>query len=298
VTLGSRRFRPVEQVKELIAAIRQHAHRPYAAGDRGALDRAVLTIPADWLPGDARRSRLVNAAEGAGFGAVELLWEAVAAVSAPLPGRPLGRGDLALVFDLGATFQATLVRVGDGDHEIVGHASVPDWGDREVDVQKVVEVVEYALAGCRELLSRLGIAPGRVDVVLPVGAGSRVPGLDLILERGLGVPVRRVDEPELVVVRGAAHWLTHSGSRAVRAQPSADRMMPLSFTIPGGTAHLLRWLVPTQQPYDEGTSLARIRLAGGAVWELTARTGGTLDQILVDDGSPFSTGEWLAISRH
>lgn len=294
VVLGARRFRPVEQLVELIRAMRHEARRRYAAGDRGALDRAVLTIPAHYVPGDPRRSRLVAAAEAAGFIAVELLSEAVAAVSAPWPGPPFGRGDLVLVYDLGATFQATLVRVGDDYHEIVGHATIPDWGGRDVDVQ---QIVEYALSCCLDLLVRLGIPPARLDSVLPVGARSRTHGLDLAIDRGLGVRVRRVDEPELVVVRGAAHWLARSGSRTVAAQPSADRFVPLSFTIPGGTAHLLRWLVSPRQPYEEGASLARIRLASGAVWELTARANGTLDQILVRDGSAISTGEWLALAR-
>jgi hypothetical protein len=86
-------------------------------------------------------------------------------------------------------------------------------------------------------------------------------------------------------------------SRGVVAVASTDRMVPLTFTIPGGSARLLRWLVAPTQPYQEGHPLARVRLAGGAVWELTARTGGTLEQMLVGDGAQISTGEWLALSR-
>jgi biotin carboxyl carrier protein len=33
------------------------------------------------------------------------------------------------------------------------------------------------------------------------------------------------------------------------------------------------------------------------VWELTARTRGMLDQILVADGTQVDAGEWLALSR-
>jgi hypothetical protein len=84
----------------------------------------------------------------------------------------------------------------------------------------------------------------------------------------------------------------------VVAPVSPHRLVPLSFTIPGGTAQLLRWTVPVRQNYDEGDTLARIRLAGGAVWELTARVPGSLDQVLVGDGAPVSTGEWLALARH
>ena len=81
------------------------------------------------------------------------------------------------------------------------------------------------------------------------------------------------------------------------ARPSPDRMTPLVFTIPGGSAQLLRWLVQPEESYDEGAPLARIRLAGGALWDLTARTRGTLDQVLVAGGAPVSSGEWLALAR-
>jgi hypothetical protein len=84
----------------------------------------------------------------------------------------------------------------------------------------------------------------------------------------------------------------------VAAPSPAQRLVPLSFPIPGGSAQLLRWLVQVRQPYEEGTALARIRLGGGAVWELTARARGVLDQVLVGDGSSVSSGEWVALARH
>ena len=92
---------------------------------------------------------------------------------------------------------------------------------------------------------------------------------------------------------GAGPWLP----RSVVSVASTEKLVPLAFTIPGGSARLLRWLVAPAQPYDEGHALARIRLAGGAVWDLAARTPGTLEQILVADGSQVTSGEWLALSR-
>jgi molecular chaperone DnaK (HSP70) len=287
VQLGARRFRAVDQVADLLAVIRAEAQRRY-----GPVDRAVVTIPADYLPGDPRRSRVVAAAEAAGFLAVELLADAVAVVSVPLPGPPFAEEDLVLVYDLGADFEATIVRIGPDFHGVVGHARIADLDGRPDDL------VEQTVTCCLGLLASLDIAPAAVTAVIPVGGGCRSQGIEAAVERGLGVPVRSVDAPELAAVRGAAHWLPRSSPRSVVAQPSPDRMVPLAFTIPGGSARLLRWLVVPTQPYDEGSTLARVRLASGAVWELTARTRGTLDQILVGAGAQVSTGEWLALSRH
>ena len=135
--------------------------------------------------------------------------------------------------------------------------------------------------------ARRGVADRR-------GVGS---GLSTALERGLGIAVLRVDEPELAVIQGAARWLPRSGPRAVPARPSRDRIVPLAFTIPGGEAQLLRWLVRSDEAYDDGAPVARIRLVNGAVWDLVARTGAKIDQVLIPDGRPVATGEWLAPVR-
>jgi hypothetical protein len=36
---------------------------------------------------------------------------------------------------------------------------------------------------------------------------------------------------------------------------------------------------------------------GGAVWDLTARTRGTLDEVLVPGGHEVRSGTWLALVR-
>ncbi len=51
---------------------------------------------------------------------------------------------------------------------------------------------------------------------------------------------------------GAGSWLP----RTVVAVASAEKLVPLAFTIPGGSAQLLRWLVPVTGSYDEGRALA------------------------------------------
>jgi hypothetical protein len=286
-TVGTARWpHGLHQATELFAALRARAQAGY-----GPLDRVVLTIPASVGPGDPRRGRLIGAAEAAGFVGVELVLDAAGALWAP--GSPVSVGDLVLVADFSATYEAVLLRVGDDLPELLGQAAIHDWA---ADAGPGTPAgLELALARTRDLIA--GSERDGVRWVLPVGPGARIPGLDRMLERGLGLPVAWLEEPELAVVRGAANWLPRSGPRRVMARPAPERMTPLVFTIPGGSAQLLRWLVRPEEPYDEGTPLARVRLAGGALWDLTARARGTLDQVLVDGGSPITSGEWLGLAR-
>jgi hypothetical protein len=274
---------------ELFTALRAAAGR--LLGSRGlyvgAPERVVVTVPA--YP--EARGQLVGAAEAAGFTAVELLVEAAAAVWAP--GSPARIGDLVLVYDLDATFQATLVQVGDDLPEVLGQASIVDLPEPA----EASTVAELTMACCRDLLARTAVSRTEVAWVLPVGGGARRAGLGALIERGLGIAVAPIDEPELAVVRGAAVWLPRSGPRSVSARASGRRMVPLVYTIPGGTARLLRWLVEPQQPYEEGATVARVRLPGGAVWDLTARARGILDEVLIPGGREVRSGEWLALVR-
>jgi molecular chaperone DnaK (HSP70) len=247
---------------------------------------------------DPRRAGLVGAARLAGFIAVELIPDAVAAICSASPTAPFTPGDLILVHDYGSTFTATVVRIGPDRPEIVGHQSLVDA--RPIGSAGFVPAnpsVEQTLVCCRDLLARLGIDPRRVSCVLPVGPNSRTLGLAGAIERTLNIGIRLVEDPELAVLRGAVQWLQASGSRVIAGQAGGDRVVPLAFTIPGGSARLLRWFVTPDQPYAQGATLARVRLTSGAIWDLTARTRGTLDRVLVADGSPVRTGEWLGLAR-
>jgi hypothetical protein len=284
----------LQPATELLASMRAQSQRHSYATSSGSVERAVITIPGSVTPGDPRRGRLIGAAEAAGFVVVELVLDAAGALWAP--GSPVTVGDVVLVYDLGATFEAVVARVGDDLPEVLAHASIQDWPADTVPGSPAA--LELTMACCRDLLGSLGPIRQALRWVLPVGGGARTPGLDMVFDRGLGgLPVAWLEEPELAVVRGTAHWLPRSGPRTVMARPSPDRMTPLVFTIPGGSAQLLRWLVQPEESYDEGAPLARVRLAGGALWDLTARARGTLDQVLVNGGAPVSTGEWLALAR-
>jgi molecular chaperone DnaK len=316
-----------------------------------------------------RRTRMVAAAEAAGFHTVELLPEPVAAAFAPIAGAPFQPGDLVLVYDLGGgTFDTALVRIGERWHEVLGHAALDDCGGHDIDAllagrisadgqqwlapltsaarsstpatlrlgmavtdfaqrvkhqlsdaavvedflmpntpayrmsQEQLSTLAAPLLGrtatcCTELLARLGTPVHDVTAALVVGGGSRMPAVADLLQRGLGLPLRRVVDPELATVRGAARWVPGSGQRRVSARTSPEPAVPLSWSIPGGGARLLRWLVMPGQAYLDGVPLARVRLSGGAVWDLTASSPGTLDRLLVPPGTEVAAGDWLALPR-
>ncbi len=144
---------------ELFAAIRTQAQR-----NHGPINRAVMTVPASVPVTDPRRGQLIGAAEAAGFTAAELLLEPAAAVWAP--GSPLRVGEVVLVYDLGATFEAAVIRVGDDLPEIMGHASIVDWPQHDsAATERSPADLDLTMASCRDLLARsaLGRLPGGLD---------------------------------------------------------------------------------------------------------------------------------------
>ncbi|MFD0748217.1 Hsp70 family protein [Phytohabitans flavus] len=367
VVLGRRRFRPVEQVVALLAALRAEAERTHGA----PIGRALITVPASYGPSDPRRARMIAAADAAGLDTVELLPEPVAAAFAPAVGPSFVAGDIVLVYDLGGgSFDATLLRIGERWHDVLGYGALGDCGGREIEallasriqaegqawlapllssaatspsdpaaLRLGMAVTDFAqrlkhqlsvapavedfflpnapayrltradlgalaapLLGrtvtcCTELLARVGVSPHQVAAILPVGGGVRMPAVGELLQQALRLPLHTVEEPELATVRGAARWLPQSGPRRVPAATSPEPSIPLSFAIPGGSAHLLRWLVAPGQAYVAGVPLARVRLASGALWDLTARMPGTLDRLLAAPGSEVTAHEWLALAR-
>jgi molecular chaperone DnaK (HSP70) len=148
-----------------------------------------------------------------------------------------------------------------------------------------------------DLLMRLGLRTDEISAVLMCGGGSRMPIVAEVLERGLSRPLRRMDAPDLAVVRGAAQWVRRSGSRVLPAARTPPRTVPLSFAIRDGGGRLLRWLVLPGDEYGAGSTLARVRLPDGALWDLTAAEPGMLDRALVAPGAEVSAGDWLALAR-
>jgi molecular chaperone DnaK (HSP70) len=357
VLLGGHRFRPVEQVAALLTALRFEAER----GAGLPVRRALLTVPADHVPGDPRRGWLIAAGEAAGFDVVELLPEPVAAAHAADAGPGLVPGGLVLGYDLGAGgCSVALLRIGETAPDVLGHARIPDCGGRDLDellaerigaqewlsrpadpadadrlahaitdfaqrVRHQLTDAEYAddhllpdappyrldrdtfaalaaplldrtVSGARDLLARLRVPAERLGTVLLTGGATRMPAVVTVLAEAFGRPLRRMEEPELATVRGAARWLLRTGPRRIEPLPVPGPPVPLAFGVPGGSARLLRWLVAPGAAYTVGDVLGRVRLPDGALWDLTASDDGTLHRILVPDGGTFAAGQWIALA--
>lgn len=131
VRLGDVAYRPAQLVGWLLAGMREQAERTSGF----EVTRAVLTVPVGQRVDDLRRMALLDAAVIAGLTTVELLYEPLATVSAPITGGALVTGDIALVTDFGAgTATATLVSVlKSGAVELLGYAERPECSGLEID---------------------------------------------------------------------------------------------------------------------------------------------------------------------
>ncbi|MFB7928354.1 Hsp70 family protein [Streptomyces sp. NPDC056039] len=128
---------------ELVSAVL----RAVAAEARRVLGRpprhVLLTVPAAYGPADPRRDAMIGAAAEAGLDRAELLVEPVAAAYSRPVGAPFTAGDVILVHDFGGgTFDAAVVRIGAGQHEVLGHASLEDCGGRDLDAALLRHLTE------------------------------------------------------------------------------------------------------------------------------------------------------------
>jgi Hsp70 protein len=128
--IGGADYPPESLVSAVLAAFRSVADQVNGA----PVGHAVLTKPADYLPGDPRNDRMISAGQAAGFSVVELLPEpAAAAYSAPA-GAEFAPGSAVLVYDWGGgTFDAALVQVLAGGSEILASDGLPYCGGADID---------------------------------------------------------------------------------------------------------------------------------------------------------------------
>jgi molecular chaperone DnaK (HSP70) len=155
--------------------------------------------------------------------------------------------------------------------------------------------VDRTLECCRALLARLGLRTGDLTALMLVGGSTRMPLVTQTLERELGLPIMRAEDPDLAVVSGVAGWARRTADRHLAPITPPGGQHPLAWSVPDGTALLVRWLVEPGATFPAGAALARVRLADGTVWSLTAGRAGRLDRRLADLGFTVTTGQWLVL---
>jgi molecular chaperone DnaK len=128
--IGGADYEPESLVSAILAAFRSVADKV----NGGPVAHAVLTKPADYLPGDPRNDRMISAGEAAGFSLVELLPEPSAAAYSAPAGEEFAPGSMVLVYDWGGgTFDTALVQVLADGSEILASDGLPYCGGVDID---------------------------------------------------------------------------------------------------------------------------------------------------------------------
>jgi len=148
---------------------------------------------------------------------------------------------------------------------------------------------------CRDLLQRLGVEARDISGAVTVGGSTRMPAVAGALSAAFGFPLRRADDPDLAVVRGAAQWACSNAVRAIAPRPRDPDSVMLRWMIP--SAELLRWLVPPGTPYQAGAPLARVRYDDGTLWDLCAARPGRLTELFAGPGQRVNWAVWLAATH-
>lgn len=107
IQLNDREVPGTEALAAYLAALEIQASHLH--GD--AIPRLLLTVPAEYAPGDPRRDIMIDIGEQVGFQDVELVSDAVATALDPHATEHLPAGALVLVCDLGAIWTTSLVQL-------------------------------------------------------------------------------------------------------------------------------------------------------------------------------------------
>ncbi|WP_238014857.1 Hsp70 family protein [Dactylosporangium sp. AC04546] len=171
-------------------------------------------------------------------------------------------------------------------------AAPPAVLDRVAFERLVRPLLDRTVECCEALLDRCGVGAADLTAVLLVGGTTRMPAVADRLTARLARPLRRPEDPDLAVVRGAA---TRAGTvRTVAADRPRPARTPLSWAVPTGGGRLVRWLVEVDGRYAAGAPLALVRAADGTLWRLTAPDrAGTVLAHHADPGGPVADGDWL-----
>ncbi len=99
--------------------------------------------------------------------------------------------------------------------------------------------------------------------------------------------------------RAALHGPAPDVAATIRTAPVVPTPTgePLSWDVPGGLAHVERWLVAPGQRYASGAPLVLLRLTTGATWPLADDRAGQLTGTTVPPGAAVRSGQVLARTR-
>jgi molecular chaperone DnaK len=148
---------------------------------------------------------------------------------------------------------------------------------------------------CHDLLEQLKVPVAEITAIVMVGGSTRIPAVAETLQRAFGLNPLRADDPDMAVVRGAAHWVMSNAVRSLPPLPCSPNSTLLRWTVP--SARLLRWMIPIGAEYQKGTPLARVRYVDGTIWDLCASRPGRLEQVFANPGDQLSSVGWLAIAH-
>ncbi|WP_239151534.1 Hsp70 family protein [Virgisporangium aurantiacum] len=149
VLLGDR---PVPIVDLLAAPLREIARSVTVTA--GHLPPAVLTCPVAWGP--IRRERLQRAAAAAGWPAVRVLPEPIAAARYFTLSRPIPPGGTLAIFDFGGgTLDVALVRNDGATFTVVGTGGAEDLGGLDIDAAVVAHLGHLLAARHPEVWTQL-----------------------------------------------------------------------------------------------------------------------------------------------
>jgi hypothetical protein len=124
------------------------------------------------------------------------------------------------------------------------------------------------------------------------------PAFDAVVARGMAK-----DPAQRPATAGALAAAARAALRTPAAPPSDPRIpfpVPpgeqLRWDVPGGSAHVERWLVSPGQRYGAGRPLLLLRLDGGGTWPLADDRAGVLVAPLAGPGSAVRSGQPVAVT--
>jgi molecular chaperone DnaK len=163
------------------------------------------------------------------------------------------------------------------------------------DFEKIAQpFAEQTIQCCRELLADTQYSAEDLDAIFVAGGCSKIPLVGRMLQAEFGQEPRSARDPETAIVLGAARWASQGESRSGVPLAAEPGLLPLRWSIPGGSGKMADWLVAENDAYRKNATLARVRLPDGTLWSLKAAVASVLRTQHADTDADVKSGDWLA----